>query len=66
MPHTIQIIVGSLRKDSINRKLAEAVVAHGHPELSFAFSEIADLPLYNQDLEDPSPAAQKLWVQVVY
>jgi chromate reductase, NAD(P)H dehydrogenase (quinone) len=57
MAQHIRIIVGSLRRDSINRKLAEAVVAHGHPELSFAFSEVGDLPLYNQDIEDPSPAA---------
>jgi chromate reductase len=57
MAHHIRIIIGSLRRDSINRKLAAAVVAHGHPELSFAFSEIGDLPLYNQDIEDPTPAA---------
>jgi chromate reductase len=57
MPLNIRIIVGSLRKDSINRKLAEAVIGHGHADLAFAFSEIGDLPLYNQDLEDPSPEA---------
>jgi chromate reductase, NAD(P)H dehydrogenase (quinone) len=57
MSEHIQIIIGSLRKESINRKLAEAVISHGHPELTFAFSEIGDLPLYNQDLEEPSPVA---------
>lgn len=45
----IAILVGSLRKDSINRKLAQAVARLAPPELSFTWPRIDDLPLYNQD-----------------
>ncbi len=54
---SVAIIVGSLRKDSINRKLARAVVGLNAPGLRFQFIEIGDLPLYNQDFEDAPPAA---------
>ena len=53
----IAIVVGSLRKGSFNRRVAEALTrlpqAQGH---EFAFLEIGDLPLYNQD-DDASPPA---------
>jgi chromate reductase len=45
----IAVIVGSLRKDSFNRKLASAVIKLAPPEFSFKQVHIADLPLYNQD-----------------
>ncbi|MGA8146158.1 MAG: NADPH-dependent FMN reductase [Gallionellaceae bacterium] len=45
----IAVIVGSLRKDSFNRKLANAIVRLAPPEFSFKQVEIGDLPLYNQD-----------------
>ncbi len=45
----IAVIVGSLRRDSINRRLATALVALGPPDLEFKSLEIGDLPLYNQD-----------------
>jgi chromate reductase len=52
----IAIFVGSLRKDSINRKLAAAMARLAPPSLSFTWPRIDDLPLYNQD-DDASPHA---------
>jgi chromate reductase len=45
------IIVGSNRRDSINRKLAKALAKLGASAFDTNFIEIADLPLYNQDDE---------------
>ena len=50
--YQIAVIVGSLRKDSLNRKLATALGMLEHPELSFKQLQIGDLPLYNQDDDD--------------
>jgi chromate reductase len=47
--YQIAVIVGSLRKESLNRKLASAVVKLAPAEFSFKQVHIADLPLYNQD-----------------
>jgi len=54
-PIPIAVVVGSLRRDSFNRKLATAVVKLAPPEFSFKHVKIDDLPLYNQD-DDASPA----------
>ena len=53
----IAVIVGSLRRESINRKLAEALAKLAGPKLEFVFIKIDDLPLFNQDLEASPPAA---------
>jgi chromate reductase len=53
----IAVLVGSTRRDSINRKLAQALAKLGEGQLDFTFVEIADLPLYNQDLEAELPAS---------
>jgi chromate reductase, NAD(P)H dehydrogenase (quinone) len=45
----IAVIVGSLRHDSFNRKLANAIVKLAPSEFSFKQVQIGDLPLYNQD-----------------
>ena len=54
----IAVVVGSLRRESFNRRLAEGMTrlpaAAGH---DFAFVEIGDLPLYNQD-HDANPPAE--------
>jgi chromate reductase len=52
----IAIIVGSTRRESINRKLAQALAKLGENRLDFDFIEIGDLPLYSQDLETDLPA----------
>ena len=54
--HKIAIIVGSLRKGSINRKVANSVLAFTADKLDGAIVEIGDLPLYNQDLDANPPA----------
>ena len=53
--YQIAVVVGSLRKDSFNRKLAGAVVKLAPSDFSFQQVQIGDLPLYNQD-DDASPA----------
>ncbi len=47
--YPIVVIVGSLRRDSFNRKFASAIIKLAPPELSFNAAQIGDLPLYNQD-----------------
>ena len=54
--YQIAVIVGSLRRDSFNRKLASAMAKLASPDFSFSQLEIGDLPLYNQD-HDANPAA---------
>ena len=55
----IAVIVGSLRKDSSNRKLANAIARLAPPEFSFREAQIGDLPLYNQDDDANQAAAVK-------
>ena len=51
----VAVFIGSLRKDSFNRKLANALIAMAAPPLKLEIVEIGHLPLYNQDFEaDPS------------
>jgi chromate reductase len=57
MAYRIAIIVGSLRKDSLNRKVARSICAIPGDDLDCSMVEIGDLPLYNQDL-DASPPEQ--------
>ena len=53
----VAVIVGSLRKESINKKLALALDKLKHPELQLALTKIDDIPLYNQDLDHDLPSA---------
>lgn len=53
----IAVIVGSLRRESINRKLADALAKLAKPGTEFVVSRIDDLPLFNQDLEPNPPAS---------
>jgi chromate reductase len=53
--YQIAVIVGSLRRESLNRRLAVAVTAMAPAEFSFQHVRIDDLPLYNQD-DDGHPA----------
>src|SRR6185369_12465428 len=49
------IVVGSNRRESINRKLAQALAKLGSGTLDFKCVQIDDLPLYNQDNEANLP-----------
>ena len=53
----VAVIVGSNRRDSINRKLARALLGLADEKLTASFVQIDDLPMYNQDLESPLPAS---------
>lgn len=53
----VAIVVGSVRKDSLNRKVAGALVAAAPPTLKFSFAPIGGLPLYNPDDDGDPPAA---------
>jgi chromate reductase len=51
------IVVGSNRRESINRKLAQALAKLGSADFEAKFLQIDDLPLYNQDQENELPAS---------
>lgn len=53
----IAIIVGSIRKDSYNLKLARALEKLGGKHFTATHVRIDDLPLFNQDLESALPAS---------
>lgn len=57
--YRIAVIVGSLRKDSFNKKMALALAKLAPSELTFQHVEIGDLPLYNQDDDANQPAPVK-------
>lgn len=57
----IAVVVGSLRKDSCNKKLGRALEKLARDkwdsEMEFVFVDIGALPLFNQDLEANVPAS---------
>ena len=57
--YPIAVVVGSLRRESVNRKLADAVTKLAPPKLSFQYLRIDDLPPYNQDEEMNPPEPVK-------
>jgi chromate reductase len=59
MTRKIGIVVGSLRKDSMSRRLAGALMEMPPEGTSLAEIAYGDLPLYNADLEAEEPAAWK-------
>lgn len=63
--YKIAVVVGSLRKDSFNRKLAGAIAKLAPPEFTFSQVEIGDLPLYNQDDDDnQAPSVKRLKAEI--
>lgn len=52
----VAVLVGSLRKESFNRKMANALCKMAPASLDLEIVEIGNLPLYNQD-DDASPPA---------
>jgi len=57
----VAVLVGSLRRDSLSRKVARALSEVAPPALRCSVVEIGDLPLYNEDLETDDPPAS--WVR---
>ncbi|MCE5184829.1 MAG: NAD(P)H-dependent oxidoreductase [Planctomycetaceae bacterium] len=52
MKYQIAVLIGSLRRDSYNRQLANGLIKLGPAEFSFKQLRIDDIPLYNQDDDD--------------
>ena len=56
----VAVIVGSLRRESINRRFAQALAKLAEGTLEFQFVELGDVPMYNEDLwQDPPPAVTR-------
>jgi chromate reductase, NAD(P)H dehydrogenase (quinone) len=55
-PMNVCVLVGSLRKASFNRMLANALISLAPPSMKLEIVEIGQLPLYNQDLDTDPPA----------
>lgn len=61
----IAVVIGSLRRESINRQLAAGLIKLAPAEFTFNQLEIGDLPLYNQDDDgNPGPAVKRLKAEV--
>lgn len=66
MPYNVVVLIGSLRKESLNRKMANALAAMATDRLAMKEAPIRDLPLYNEDLDgDNAPASWKTFRQQV-
>ena len=52
---SVAVIVGSLRKESFNRKIANVLIDIAKPPLKLAIVEIGNLPHFNQDDESAPP-----------
>ena len=61
----VAVLVGSLRKDSLNRKMAQALIAMPPDTLKLSIVEIGDLPLFNQDHEAEPTAAVTAFKQAI-
>jgi len=59
--YDVAALVGSLRKDSFNRKMALALAKLAAPALALEIVEIGDQPLYNQDADANPPPP---WVRL--
>jgi chromate reductase len=55
--YKVIVMVGSLRKDSYNKKIARALPGLRAAPLQFEIVEIGNLPLYNEDLDNGQPPA---------
>ncbi|NLZ16879.1 MAG: NAD(P)H-dependent oxidoreductase [Desulfobulbaceae bacterium] len=53
----IAVLIGSLRKESFNRKLAKVLTELAPPSLQLDIVEINSLPFYNEDLDTANPPA---------
>ena len=59
--YRIIVVVGSIRRESLNRKLADALIRLAPADFAFHHLRIDDLPLYNQDDEEqPTEAMQRV------
>jgi chromate reductase len=59
----VAVIVGSLRKESLNRKFAKALIALAPDTLALDVVEIGQLPFFNADYEADPPQAVREFKQ---
>jgi chromate reductase len=59
-PTNVCVLVGSLRKASFSRMLANALIALAPPSMKLDIVDIGQMPFYNEDLETAAPPAP--WV----
>ena len=64
-PFTVGYFVGSLSKDSINRKLAQALLRLSPEELQFTEVPYDQLPLYNRDFDADYPPVARAFKQSI-
>lgn len=64
-PFTVGYFVGSLSKDSINRKLAQALLRLSPEELQFTEIPYDQLPLYNRDFDADYPPVARAFKQSI-
>jgi chromate reductase len=55
-PRQIVVLVGSLRRESLTRKVARAMISLAPPSLALRELDLAPLAMYNPDLEEEVPA----------
>jgi chromate reductase len=60
MTRKIAVLIGSLRRESYNRKMAKVLIDLAPSSLNFEIVEIGDLSFYSEDLEANPPAA---WIE---
>ncbi len=64
-PLNIAVVVGSIRKDSYNRRFAEALAKLTPEGVKFNFLRIDDLPHYDQDDDgDNAPEVRRLKAEI--
>jgi len=63
--YKVGYIIGSLATESINRKLALALVKLAPPELEMAEIPFRDLPIYSYDYDADFPPAARAWKQAI-
>ena len=63
--YRVGYLIGSLAKESINRKLAGALIKLAPPSLSFSEISFRDLPLYSYDYDEDYPPAARAFKDAI-
>ena len=62
VPRKVGVLIGSLRRESFTRKMANAFIEAAPDTLSFQIIDINGLPLYNEDIDGDNAPAE--WVRL--
>src|SRR5699024_4259829 len=65
MKKNVAVIIGSLRKESYNRKIAKELIRIAPETLKLSIIEIGNLNLYNEDLEENEPETWQVFRQEI-